>query len=363
MISSMCTFTSNRRGPASIDANMNQESSKISDWLIVNKHSLNIWKTKFQFHYEQKIMNVDNYPKLKINDSEIERVLEFNFLGLTINENLDWSSHCNKIAYKTSRTLGIMNRLKHELPSAILKLMYDALIMSHFQYFIFLLSFVQTSGTSNTNCYLSKCNAHTDALFKSNKLLKIEDIFEIQCSKLYYRYRNVILPKYLLDMFIENGDVHSHNTRQSSYLHHGVTRTISARNCVRYSLPVLIDRTSNNVLQSSTSHSIDDFAFLAKSYALERYENGCNIRYILLIVAHRLIEDNSMSLYPFLLPLRWLPCKRLFLNLNGSLLTCLIHKENEHNQKVLYYLCHTIRWKPVLYMMLFPLYSFLYFVE
>ena len=109
MISSMCAFTSDRRDTASIDANINQELSKISDWLIVNKLSLNISKSKFvQFHHKQKIMNEDNYPKLKINDSEIERVQEFNFLGLTINENLDWSSHCNKIAYKTSRTLGIM---------------------------------------------------------------------------------------------------------------------------------------------------------------------------------------------------------------------------------------------------------------
>ena len=284
MISSMCKFTFDRR--AFIDANINRELSKISDWLIVTKLSLNISKTKFiQFHYKQKITNEDNYPKLKINDSEIERVQEFNFLGLTINENLDWSSHCNKIACKTSRTLGIMNILKHELPSAILKLMYDALIMSHFQYCI-------TSW--GYSCYrlfklqkrairivtLSKYNAHTDPLFKSNKLLKIEDIFEIQCLKLYYRYWKVILPKYLLDMFIENRDVHTHNTRsrQTSYLHHGVTRTVSARNCIRYSLPVLIDRTSNNVLQRVTRHSIDAFAFLAKSYALERYENDCHFR-------------------------------------------------------------------------------------
>ena len=187
------------------------------------------------------------------------------FLGLTINEYLDWSSHCNKIAFKISRTLGIMNRLKHELPSIILKLMYDALIMSHFQYCI-------TSW--GYSCYrlfklqkrairivtLSKYNAHTDPLFKLNKLLKIEDIFEIQCLKFYYKYRKAILPKYLIDMFSENRDVHNHNTRQTSHLHHGVTRTASARNCVRYSLPVLIDNAPNDVLQRVLTHSIDGFA-------------------------------------------------------------------------------------------------------
>ena len=44
MISSMCTFTSDRRYNASIDANINRELSKISDWLIVNKVSFNISK-------------------------------------------------------------------------------------------------------------------------------------------------------------------------------------------------------------------------------------------------------------------------------------------------------------------------------
>ena len=241
MISSMYTFTSvMRQDTACIVDNINEELSKISDWLAVNKLSLNTSKTKFiQFHHRQKTLNENDYLKLRINNSEIERVQEFNFLGLTINEYLDWSSHCNNIAFKISRTLGIMNRLKHELPSIILKLMYDALIMSHFQYC------VTSWGYS---CYrlfklqkrairivtLSKYNADTDPLFKLNKLLKIDDIFKIQCLKLYYKYRKAILPKYLFDMFTENCDVHNHNTRQTSHLHHGVTRTVSARNCVRY---------------------------------------------------------------------------------------------------------------------------------
>ena len=275
LISSMYTFTSvMRQDTACIADNINEELSKISDWLAVNKLSSNTSKTKFiQFLHRQKTLNETDYLKLRINDSEIERVQEFNFLGLTINEYLDWSSHCNKIAFKISRTLGIMNRLKHELPSIILKLMYDALIMSHFQYCI-------TSW--GYSCYrlfklqkrairivtLSKYNAHTDPLFKLNKLLKIEDIFEIQCLKLYYKYRKAILPKYLIDMLTENRDVHNHNTRQTSHLHHGVTRTVSARNCVRYSLPVLIDNTPNDVLQRVLTHSIDGFASLAKLYAL-----------------------------------------------------------------------------------------------
>ena len=177
-----------------------------------------------------------------------------------------------------------MNRLKHELQSILLKLMYDALIMSHFQYCITSWGYscyrrFKLRNRAIRTVTLSKYNAHTDALFKLNKLLKIEDIFEIQCLKFYYKYRKAILPKYLIYMFTENRDAHNHNTRQTSHLHHCVTRTVSARNCVRISLPVLIDKTPNDVLQRVWTHTIDGFASLAKLLALQKYENVCPIRH------------------------------------------------------------------------------------
>ena len=59
---------------------INVELTKISDWLAVNKLSLNAAKTKFMlFHNYQKIINEDDIPHLTINDTVIERVTEFNF--------------------------------------------------------------------------------------------------------------------------------------------------------------------------------------------------------------------------------------------------------------------------------------------
>ena len=92
---------------------INFELSKISDWLAVNKLSLNAEKTKYMiFHNYQKVIAENDIPHLTLNGSVIERVTQFNFLGLTINENMNWKSHSSKIANKISRTLGVMNRLK-----------------------------------------------------------------------------------------------------------------------------------------------------------------------------------------------------------------------------------------------------------
>ena len=58
---------------------INLELTKISDWLAVNKLSMNAAKTKFMlFHNYQKIINEDDIPHLTINDTVIERVTEFN---------------------------------------------------------------------------------------------------------------------------------------------------------------------------------------------------------------------------------------------------------------------------------------------
>ena len=114
---------------------INSEITKISKWLSVNKLSLNANKTKFMiFDNYQKVMTDSDIPQLEINNTAIERVTEFNFRGIAINEFMNLGSHSVKIANKICRTLGVMNCLKRYLPLSALKIMYDSLILSHIQF-------------------------------------------------------------------------------------------------------------------------------------------------------------------------------------------------------------------------------------
>ena len=81
LISSMYILTSAmKQDTACIADTMNEKLSRISDWLAVNKLSLNISQKKFiQFHHRQIILNENDYLKLRIYDSETERVKGFNF--------------------------------------------------------------------------------------------------------------------------------------------------------------------------------------------------------------------------------------------------------------------------------------------
>ena len=74
-------------------------------------------------------------PVLLINETLIEYVNNFNFLCITINNNLKLDSHIKKIAHNIPKTTGIINKVKHCLPQHILKTMYNSHILPHTKWF------------------------------------------------------------------------------------------------------------------------------------------------------------------------------------------------------------------------------------
>ena len=75
--------------------NINEVLNKVSNWLKFNKLSLNINKTKAMvFHTHQRIVQP---PVIRIENTNVEYLSEFNFLGIIIDKHLSWKSHINHI--------------------------------------------------------------------------------------------------------------------------------------------------------------------------------------------------------------------------------------------------------------------------
>ena len=101
----------------------------------------------------------------------IERKREANFLGLFINEHMNWNTHIFNITKTITKPLGVMNRLKHYLPQSVLQILYNSLILSHLNSNITAWGFA-----AHKLCRLqkralrlitdSKYNAHTKPLLK-----------------------------------------------------------------------------------------------------------------------------------------------------------------------------------------------------
>ncbi len=75
---------------------LNNELSMLNNWLTVNKLSLNIRKSKY-FIFRTKEKKIQSLT-LTINNVNIKRIAEFNFLGLCLDEHLTWKCHINKIS-------------------------------------------------------------------------------------------------------------------------------------------------------------------------------------------------------------------------------------------------------------------------
>ena len=85
---------------------------------------------------------------LKIDDAYIERVDELNFLGLTLDTNLNWRKHMEKISNKCSKTNAVLNRLKYVLSFDIKGLLYNTLILTHINYCIMIWGYQRNRITS-----------------------------------------------------------------------------------------------------------------------------------------------------------------------------------------------------------------------
>ena len=129
------------------------------------------------------------------------------------------------LAAKLARNVGILGKLKYFLPSYILRTIYCSLILPHLQY----------CTLTWANTYFSKLNkiivlqkkairiinnsdyiAHSDPRFKMTKLLKLDDVNNLQLRLIMYEHTFYSLPNSIAILFSRNCDIHNYHTRNSS---------------------------------------------------------------------------------------------------------------------------------------------------
>ena len=213
---------------------------------------------------------------------EIERVNEFNFLGIIIDENLLWAGHIPKILNKISRTIGVINRLKRFLPLTILREIYSSLILPHLHYGILIWGFKCSRLTKlqkrAVRCISnSKYNAHSEPLLKQLNLLKIEDIFLMSVLRFYYKLQKETVPHYFQNYLHQETHVnHTYlllNMRPSQ----SRPRTVTAENCLRHHLPKCLENTPNLILDKVHTHSYPGFSIYLRRHLISNYNSICTL--------------------------------------------------------------------------------------
>ena len=276
----LTTLTSNKKENNSNE--INDGLNKVSEWLDLNKLSLNINKTKFMlFHPQNKVVQP---PNIKIKSKNIELVDEFDFLGIVLDSQLRWNAHINKISKKLSKANGILSKIKNTVPKSTLKILYFSLVNSHLDYGLLCwghkanqMDILQKKAIRIIT--KSKYNAHTEPLFKKLNILKVHDLYKIKLYKLYFKIINKTIPKYFKEskLLIKKETIHSHDTRGTKFAIQRVIHTF-AEGCPRHQLPILLNDTEDNILDKAETHSENGLASYAKKEIIEKYSYTCRIQ-------------------------------------------------------------------------------------
>ena len=100
-----------------INAKLVLEFTKISDWLVTNKLSLNILKTKYMIiGTEQSLIQPGSIPKIKITDCYLRHVEKTKALRLITDDSLRWNHHIDYICSKVKHNIDVISRSRGCVP-------------------------------------------------------------------------------------------------------------------------------------------------------------------------------------------------------------------------------------------------------
>ena len=153
-----------------------------------------------------------------MNGTRVEQVASTKSLGITIDDEVSWNCHIEKLTKKIVSGIGAMKRVRHLVPPATLRLIYQVLIRLHFDYCSTVLG---TCGVTLQDKLQKLQNRAARILTLSNYDVNAGQLLEILGWKNLHRQRNIqkatmvfkclhgLAPDYLASKFAERNTSYS----------------------------------------------------------------------------------------------------------------------------------------------------------
>ena len=203
---------------------INNDLNHLKDWLNANYLTLNTSKS---YYIIFSLRDVPPDLNITIQNVSLEKKSEGKFLGIIIDEKLNFKSHIKNLTKTISKWTGVICKLKSYIPPSILCNLYYAFIYPHLNYgilawgstYISLLDPIKILQKRIIRIITdSPFLAHTSPLFKDMSMLKIRDIYSLHC--ILYMYNILKSDKYptLKEYIWSIQPNHSYNTRTNALL-------------------------------------------------------------------------------------------------------------------------------------------------
>ena len=167
--------------------NTNSDLDDLTNWFKANRLALNVTKSHYMLFQPNGNQNTLGNT-LNIGVDQIEHKLNCKFLGIFIDNQLRWNNHLSHISAKLSRSVYniILKTVKHILPLTLLRSLYYTMVQPYLTYGIIVCHVKQYLFYKKVIRCINKLhyNAHTEPLFIRNKILKLDDLYKFELSKL-----------------------------------------------------------------------------------------------------------------------------------------------------------------------------------
>ena len=178
---------------------------------MINKSSPNVDKSNFlHFHYGNKKKISLN---IKIEGELIEEKQSTKYLGVMLDNKLNWKAHIQLIKTKLSKATGIIARTRHYATDQVLLNLYYSLFHSHMEY-----NLLNWSAATKSNLdpirlslraivrimsYKSKYE-HSTPLFKNLQILPFDLLVKHKTAMFMWKLSNHLIPFPLSSEFDQN---------------------------------------------------------------------------------------------------------------------------------------------------------------
>ena len=270
-----CVLSSSKSLKTVIE-NTNEKLMLLNDWFLSNKLTVNYTKTNYMFFSGTRGCVFNGI--IRMGNSILTRVSSTKYLGLMIDDQLNWKAHVAYLRTKVSSCSNIMYKLRHLVPLESCLSVYYSLFYSKISYGIMCWGHARHEVLNQIRVMQNKIvktmlfqpiDSRIRPLFASLNLLNVNDIFKVEVAKHVHKFICNTLP----DVFKEQYNLIS------------ATRTIRTRAAGRSNIVVnrtnkFIGKQTSTVLGASIWNEIPDnirtlsfinFKDFLKRYLLQNY--------------------------------------------------------------------------------------------
>ena len=198
---------------------------KLSKWFDSNSLTLNVEKSKYIL-FRPKGKDINYVGNIELGGIRIDKVQNVKFLGIMINEFLDWELQIKHVLTKMISGNYSISMVKNMVPLSSKLLIYYAHVQSHVNYALCIwgpmlkskdLKKIKTQQNKSLRLLFNVgMRTSVSNLYKKGHILKFEDLVTLSLLKISHRYVNACLPDRISNLFEVSN--HEYQTRNRNFL-------------------------------------------------------------------------------------------------------------------------------------------------